>query len=62
MMLLIPDLGPCGFRSFDASNFVRGGDGIREKIDGSFFDDSTLHHFILHIRKDRFRLRLLKPV
>ena len=28
----------------------------------SLFDDSTLHHFILHIRNNRFRLRLLNPI
>ncbi len=28
----------------------------------SLFDDSTLHHIILHIRNNRFRLRLLNPI
>lgn len=42
-------------------------DETLEKVNGpgvclkSLLDDSTLHHFILHIRKNRFQLRLLKP-
>jgi hypothetical protein len=52
MIAAIPERGPCGFRSFDVSIFVLGGEGIREKTLGSFSPDLTASASIRSNRPD----------